>query len=67
MKRVRFDEKLTVHIMTDWLQALQEGRISTWVLKARNHYLFRKRSTALKIECCLKPKHREKMRFCRFV
>ena len=39
---------------------------STWMPKARNLGLLRKRirSTALKIECCLKPKHREKMRFC---
>ena len=62
MKRVRFDEKLTVHIMTDWPQAFQEARRSTWMLKARNRRLFRKliRSTALKIECCLKPEHRRK-------
>ena len=31
MKRVRFDEKLTVHIMTDWPQASREAR-SAWML-----------------------------------
>ena len=26
MKRVRFDKKLTVHTMADWLQASREAR-----------------------------------------
>ena len=43
MKRVRFDEKLTVHIMTDWPQASREARRSTWMLKALNRRRFKKR------------------------
>ena len=56
MKRVRFDKKLAVHIMTDWQQASQEAR-STWMHKARSRRHFRKpiRNTALKIKWCLKP------------
>ena len=48
--------------MTDWPQASQEARRSTWMLEARNRRFFRKqiRSTALNIEWCLKPEHREK-------
>ena len=61
MKRARFDEKLTVHVMTDWPQASQEARRSTWMLKALNRRRFKKRirSIAQKIECCLKPEHRD--------
>ena len=61
MKRVRFDEKLTVHIINDWPHASREARRSTWMLKARNHRRFKKRirSIAQKIECSLKPEHRD--------
>ena len=61
MKRIRFDEKLTVHIMTDWPQASPEARRSTWMLKALNRRRFKKRirSIAQKIEWCLKPEHRD--------
>ena len=60
MKRVRFDEKLTVHIMTDWPPASREAR-RTWMLKARNRRRFKKRirSIAQKIEWRLKPEHRD--------
>ena len=43
MKTVRFDEKLTVHIMAEWPQAFQKARKSTWMFKARNRRRFRKR------------------------
>ena len=61
MKRVRFDKKLTVHIVADWPQAFQEARRNVWMLKARNRRRFRKQiqSIAYKIKWCLKPKHRD--------
>ena len=44
MKKARFREKLTVHVISDWLQAFRETRKSTWILKAMNRRRFKKQS-----------------------
>ena len=46
MKKVRFDEKLTVYVTTDWPQASRQAR-SAWMLKARNRRRFRKRNQSI--------------------